>query len=71
MSHSKDTKKDPLSVFENLLTTRDLSQWLNVSEAFVRDQVFYRRIPYVKVGRLVRFDPKRIQEWLTGREREQ
>jgi excisionase family DNA binding protein len=43
-----------------------LAQMLNVSEDFVRAQVQQRRIPYYKVGKLIRFDPREITQWLAG-----
>jgi excisionase family DNA binding protein len=43
-----------------------LAQMLNVSEDFIRAQVQQRRIPYYKVGKLIRFDPREITHWLAG-----
>ncbi|HEX5266295.1 MAG TPA: excisionase family DNA-binding protein [Acidimicrobiales bacterium] len=37
---------------------------LGVNVCHVRRVVFERRIPYVKWGRLVRFDPRDIDRWL-------
>ena len=37
---------------------------LGVSERFVRRLVFERRIPYVKVGRLIRFDADAVEAWI-------
>ena len=41
-----------------------VAERLGVSERFVRRLVFERRIPYVKVGRLVRFDPAAVEQWI-------
>jgi excisionase family DNA binding protein len=38
-----------------------------VTKRFVRRLVDERRIPYLKVGRLVRFDPVDIDRWLNER----
>lgn len=37
---------------------------LGVTERFIRRLVFERRIPYLKVGRLLRFDPEAVEAWL-------
>ncbi len=40
---------------------------LGVSVRFVRRLVAERRIPYVKVGKFVRFDPSEIEVWIDER----
>jgi excisionase family DNA binding protein len=53
------------ALFEKLvLTYEDVATELNVSVSFVRKLVSEDKIPYAKVGRLVRFSRLRIQEWL-------
>ena len=47
-----------------LLDYQDLSIWLNDSVRHLRRLVNERRIPYVKVGHFVRFDPEQIRLWL-------
>lgn len=49
-----------------LLDVHEVAQWLSVGERHVRRLVFERRIPYVKWGRLVRFDPVELSAWLDG-----
>ena len=44
----------------------ELARMLRVSEDFIRAQVQQRRIPYYKVGKLIRFDPREITDWLAG-----
>jgi excisionase family DNA binding protein len=41
-----------------------LATRLGVTVRFVRRLVEERRVPYVKVGRLVRFDPAEVEGWL-------
>jgi excisionase family DNA binding protein len=48
----------------------ELARMLRVSEDFIRAQVQQRRIPYYKVGKLIRFDPREIAHWLAGRHME-
>lgn len=47
-----------------LLTLRDVANLLGVNERHVRRLVFERRIPYIKWGRLLRFDPVDIHSWI-------
>ncbi len=41
-----------------------MAEHLRVTERFVRRLVAERRIPYIKVGRFVRFDPVDIADWI-------
>lgn len=52
-----------------LLDYRQLSIWLNDSVRHLRRLVDEDRIPYVKVGHFVRFDPVAITEWLASNQR--
>ena len=47
-----------------LLGVNELAVRLGTSERFVRRLVCERRVPFHKVGKYVRFDPKDIDEWL-------
>lgn len=47
-----------------LLTLKQVAEQLNVNERHVRRLVFERRIPYLKWGHLLRFDPVEVDEWL-------
>ena len=49
-----------------LLTLKQVADHLSVNERHVRRLVAERRIPYVKWGHLLRFDPDEIAEWLDG-----
>lgn len=64
----------PLSsvlLLENqLLTVEHLSKFLSVSELTIRDWVYKRKIPFRKLGHLVRFDPLDIRKWLNERGRD-
>lgn len=50
-----------------LLTIDQLAERLGVSTRHVRRLVAERRVPYLKIGRFVRFDPAEIANWLDGR----
>ncbi len=45
-----------------LLTVDDVAERLNVSVRNVRHQIFMRRLPIVKIGRLVRVDERDLEE---------
>jgi excisionase family DNA binding protein len=47
-----------------LLTIDELAERLGVSNRHVRRLVAERRVPYLKVGKFVRFDPSEIAVWL-------
>jgi len=47
-----------------LLTLKQVAEQLNVNERHDRRLVFERRIPYLKWGHLLRFDPVEVEAWL-------
>jgi excisionase family DNA binding protein len=47
-----------------LLTIEQLAERLGVSIRHVRRLVAERRVPYLKVGKFVRFDPAEVSSWL-------
>lgn len=48
----------------SLVAVDDAAARLGVSVRFVRRLVAERRIPFVKVGKFVRFDPADLEEWI-------
>ena len=52
-----------------LLTIEQLAERLGITVRHVRRLVAERRVPIVKVGRLVRFDAADIARWLDSRRR--
>lgn len=54
----------PAAGQSTLLTVDDVAERLGVSVRHVRRLVFERRIPYLKWGRLLRFDVHDIDVWL-------
>jgi excisionase family DNA binding protein len=54
----------PTNVIPHLLTIEQVAERLGVSVRHVRRLVFERRIPYVKWGHLLRFDPGEIARWI-------
>jgi excisionase family DNA binding protein len=52
---------------KDVLTTTQVAEWLQVAESTIRKWVHYRFIPYVKLGRCVRFRGEEIEKWLDER----
>jgi excisionase family DNA binding protein len=49
---------------DQLLTIAQVAHRLNVEVRHVRRLVHERRIPYIKWGHLLRFDPHELQNWI-------
>jgi len=50
--------------FMRLIDCEALASWLGVEIVFVRRLVAERRIPFVKIGKFVRFDPDEVAMWI-------
>ncbi len=48
---------------ERLLTKKEIADFLNVSVKMIDRKVSMNEIPYLKIGRLVRFDKKKVRAW--------
>ena len=51
---------------DGLLDINGLAERLGVGERFVRRLVEERRIPYFKIGRLVRFEVGDVEAWIAS-----
>lgn len=49
---------------EKLLDIIEISQLIGISPSTIYKMTHKKRIPFVKVGRLVKFEPSKIMEWL-------
>jgi excisionase family DNA binding protein len=47
-----------------LLNIVGVAERLSVTERFVRRLVFERRIPFLKIGHFIRFEPAEIERWI-------
>lgn len=56
----------PASSSGDLLTVEQAADYLNITEHFVRRLIRERRIPFLKVGRLVRLRRTDIEAYLAG-----
>ncbi|MGH7343028.1 MAG: helix-turn-helix domain-containing protein [Candidatus Rokuibacteriota bacterium] len=52
-----------------LIDKAAVAERLGTTERHVRQLVTDRRIPFVKVGRSLRFDPAAIEEWIAENSR--
>ncbi len=69
----KDYNPSPNEFFNNqivedeyLLTKNEIAKFLNVSVKMIDRKVHMNEIPFLKIGRLVRFSKKRILAWAEG-----
>jgi excisionase family DNA binding protein len=58
------SKNEPQSTADRLLTIAEVATTLGVDVRHVRRLVHERRIPYIKWGHLLRFDPIDIAAWI-------
>ena len=47
-----------------LINVRELSEYLDLKVSTIYCLVSQRRIPFVKVGRLTKFDLQKIDDWI-------
>lgn len=62
-----DTTRPHLPV--RLLNTDDVADHLGVEPRHVRRLVHEKRIPFIKWGHYIRFDPAEVARWLDGHRR--
>lgn len=48
---------------DKLIDVKAVSKQLGIKESMVRNLVFKRQIPFIKIGALLRFDPVEITVW--------
>lgn len=49
---------------KRFLGITELAQYLGIAKGTVYVWVCHRKIPFLKVGRLVKFDVRKIEKWL-------
>ena len=49
---------------KRFIGVEELANYLDLSPKTIRSWVLLRRVPYVKLGRLVKFDLRKIEDWL-------
>jgi len=53
-----------MKIEKRFLGIKELAQYLGIKEGTVYVWVCHRKIPYLKVGRLVKFDLHKIEKWV-------
>lgn len=61
---SRELFKSVRELPKNLMSIKETSQVLNVRVNTLYGWVCQRKIPYIKLGRLVRFDAQDIDKWI-------
>ena len=61
-SHAMSASKLPPP--SRLLDIEAVASWLGISPHTLYKMVSQRRIPYVKVGSRVKFDPLKLEDWI-------
>lgn len=56
--------KENAKGFEDLLTPEEVCSLLRIKKQRLYEWVHFNQIPYIKVGRFLRFSGKKIKEWL-------
>ena len=46
------------------MNVHELAHRLGVSESFIYKRIQRHKIPFIKIGILIRFDSEQIQDWL-------
>lgn len=47
-----------------ILTFSEACNFLKIKKSRLRTAIFRKEIPYIKIGRLIRFDHHDLKEWL-------
>ncbi len=48
----------------SLLTLSEACDFLKIKKSRLRTAIFRKEIPYIKIGRLIRFDLNDLHEWI-------
>ncbi len=56
--------KHPEQITRRLLNIDETSEYLGLAQTTIYKMVSQRRLPFVKVGRLVKFDKDLLDEWI-------
>jgi len=51
---------------DTLFTVETLAKYLQVSKQWIYERVQFKEIPYIKVGKFLRFRKSEIDKWLDG-----
>jgi excisionase family DNA binding protein len=57
------------NIFERLMSREEVARHLGVSPSFISKLMALEGLPYVQIGRAVRFDLNEVKKWLSLRRR--
>jgi excisionase family DNA binding protein len=60
----KAVKGESLESSHHLLTIQEAAHYTGISTTTLYKWVSQRKIPHIKMGRLVKFDPVKLDEWI-------
>jgi excisionase family DNA binding protein len=69
MFNQSKTREDGSTVFEKLLTRKQLAELLGVSPSFISKLMANEGLPRIKLGKAVRFRIGEVAVWLQTRRR--
>lgn len=56
-----------MKIENNLLTIKQAAEILNLKESRLRYEVFLHRIPFIKIGRSIRFEVEALNNWIQNK----
>ena len=56
-------------IFENLIDRKDLAELMGLSPSYVSKLMADEGLPYLKIGRSVRYEWSEVKSWLSKRKR--
>ncbi len=62
--HSSPTAQDAPSQPRALIDVPALAERLGMTQRFIRRLTAEDRVPFLKIGKFVRFDPREIDRWV-------
>lgn len=51
-------------LYTRYLSITDVCKLFNLKESWIRRQIFLKKIPFIKMGRLIRFDLFELDKWV-------
>jgi len=58
--------KGDAKIQSRYLTIEELCQMLKLKKSYIYDLTYRKKIPFIKIGRHLRFDLEEVTKWLTA-----
>ena len=49
---------------DKILNIKELAEYINCSEAFIRKLIYTNKIPYFRIGKKILFKLSKIEDWI-------